>query len=162
MSAMFINEFPKKSEVTLTLNRHLENMTLSRHHVFATYNKYQNENPNKIAGNVLLDRLNNGDVEQTQYIGLDAELEFYHAFKDKFQLVPALDCGDHTDFVGLWEGKLIRFDVTTNINKKRPEDYTRHNNHIVAVWDDQQCSCEYYYVKDGQFVTVECEVDNDR
>ena len=154
MRVTFINKFPEKSEVTLALNRHLEGMTLSRHHVFSTYNKYQNEDPNKIAGNVLLDRLVTGDLEQTQYIGLDAELEFYHAFKAKLQLVPALDCGDHTDFIGMWEGKLIRFDVTTNLNKKKPQDYSYFENHIVVVYDAQSRSFEYYYAENGKFETV--------
>lgn len=68
MSVTFINKFPEKSEVTLALNRHLDSMTLSRHHVFSTYNKYHNECPNKMAGDVLLDRFCNGRTAPIYWI----------------------------------------------------------------------------------------------
>ena len=159
MSVTFIDKLPKKSEVTLMFDRYFEGMELTRHHVFSTYNKYQNSDAKTIADNVLCNRLKDGDVEVAQYVGLVAELEFYHAFRDKLHLVPALDCGDHTDFVGIRGGKLIRFDVTINLSKKNPKDYTHMDNHIVAVWDGQNHSCEYYYVKDGRFEVVNATTD---
>ena len=154
MSTVFLNELPKKSKTAFIIEQKVEGMVSSRHHIFSSYHKFKDRNPREIADNVLMSRFKKGDLDQSQVIGVDAELAFYHEFKDELNLVPALDCGDHTDFVGMWEGKLIRFDITTNLSYKKPEDYIYKEYHIVAVWDNQNNDCEYYYVEDGAFKLV--------
>ena len=151
MSATFIDKFPKTSEVTRMLEWYFDGMILSRHHVFSTYNKYENQDPQKCARKVLKDRLSEGDVELLQVFGLDAELEFYHLFREELQLVPALDCGDHTDFVGMLDGKLIRFDVTTNVSSKQKhwKNYIRYKNQVVVEWDVDNNSWSYYKADKG-------------
>ena len=92
MSVTFMDKFPENSEVTRMFDHCYDGMILSRHHVFSTYNKCVTQNPQKCAGSTLTKRLNEGDVDLMQVFGLDAELEFYNAFRDKLQLVPTLDC----------------------------------------------------------------------
>ena len=151
MSATFIDKFPKTSEVTQMLERYFDGMILSRHHVFSTYNKYEKQNPQKKAGKILTKRLGEGDVELLQVIGLDAELEFYHLFKREHHLVPSLDCGDHTDFVGMLNGQLTRFDVTTNVSSKQKywKDYLRYENQVVVEWVVDNNSWMYYKADKG-------------
>ena len=56
---------------------------------------------------------------QVAYVGLCAELAFYHRFKETMRLVPALDSGDHVDFVGVLKDKRIKIDVTTSLESKK-------------------------------------------
>jgi hypothetical protein len=146
MNAAFMYDFPKDSEVTRMLDHYYDGMILSRHHVFSTYNKYESQDPQKCAGNILTKRLNDGDVDLLQVFGLDAELEFYNAFKKNLQLVPTLDCGDHTDFVGMLNGQLTRFDVTTNVSSKQKywKDYLRYENQVVVEWVVDNNDWMYY------------------
>ena len=146
MSVTFIDKLPKDSEVTRMFDHCYGGMILSRHHVFSTYNKYENDTPQEYAGNILTKRLNDGCVEIMQVLGLDAELEFYHLFREKLQLVPTLDCGDHTDFVGMLDEKLTRFDVTTNISFKQKywKNYLHYQNQVVVEWSVDNKSWSYY------------------
>ena len=57
------------------------------------------------------------------YTGLKAELGFYRNYRRVYQLTPALDCGDHTDFTGLVSNEIFRFDVTTNVDYKELKNY---------------------------------------
>jgi hypothetical protein len=50
-------------------------------------------------------------------------LELVGTHAQEFQLTPALDCGDHTDFTGLISKEIFRFDVTTNAEYKKLKDY---------------------------------------
>ena len=151
MSVTFKDKLPRESEVTRMFERYFDGMILSRYHVFSTYNKYAKQNPQKKAGKILTKRLGGGDVELLQVIGLDAELEFYHTFKGKYQLVPSLDCGDHTDFVGMLNGQLTRFDVTTNVSSKQKhwKNYIRYNNQVVVEWDEDNNSWLHYKADNG-------------
>lgn len=144
MSVEFVKtvDFPTKSKTDDVENHYLEGIVASRHHAFSTYNKY-----NKIIADKTLDeRFRCGDIDAAQCMGLDVELRFFHAFKDKLHLVPALDCGDNTDFVGLVKGKLVRFDVTKNVDYKRKfwEKYLKYKYHVVAVWDCESNTWSYY------------------
>ena len=59
------------------------------------------------------------DWDDKPKIGLVSEILFYHIYHKEMDLVWALDCTDHTDFVSItnqW-----RIDVTTNLLKKRYE-----------------------------------------
>ena len=87
----------------------------ARHHSFSVYNKY----------NELGKAYSTLDMKEYSQIpfhikeGLRAELYFFHKFKETYNLIPALDCGDKTDFSGFIEEIPARIDVTTNIQLKR-------------------------------------------
>lgn len=57
------------------------------------------------------------------YVGLKAELCFYDRNKDTLALTPSLDYGIKCDFSGAFDGRICRFDVTTNLNCKHLKDY---------------------------------------
>ena len=135
---------------------YLEGMNSSRHHVFCVYNKYGSL---KGANNVLDRRFEANEIEDKQCLGLSAELQFYHAFKDKAKLVPTLDCGDNTDFVGVIRGHLVRFDVTTNLSpkKKHWDRYLRYKFHYIAVWNKAENSWSFWVPRknvEGEFKKV--------
>jgi hypothetical protein len=156
MSVEFYSSLPTTSRASLLEgNNQLEEMVLARHHVFAAYNKDGRD----CADHALITRLR-GELTVRQCDGIDAELDFYESFRHDFDLVPALDCGDHVDFVGVWEGNLLRFDVTTNLGCKKVEDYTKFENHIVAVWNGQSRSWDYFCAGDGKFVPVKAKRSN--
>ncbi|MGM0561693.1 MAG: hypothetical protein ACQETX_11570 [Pseudomonadota bacterium] len=73
------------------------------------------------------------------YAGLKAELDFFERYRYTYQLTPALDVGDATDFVGEIDGRMQRIDVTTNIKFKKLETYEpfQTDGHLyrIAVWD---------------------------
>lgn len=75
----------------------------------------------------------------TGYAGLKAEIDFFEMYQKEFQLTPALDVGDATDFVGEIDGQLHRIDVTTNIDFKKLETYEPFQAdgycYRIAVWD---------------------------
>ena len=149
MSVEFYNDLPNIPEKDPLETQFLDGMLLSRHHIFAVYNKYGDV---KKAGSVLDSCLEKRDIEFKQYHGLDAELQFYHAFKTKMNLVPALDCGDNTDFVGNIKGQLVRFDVTTNLSNKadRWKLYSQYKYHLLALWDFQNNHCSFFVADKGQ------------
>ena len=64
-----------------------------------------------------------GTLSHHACLGLKAELTFYEQHQKEFQLVVAGDVGDHTDFAGQVDGRIIRFDVTTNLDVKKLDDY---------------------------------------
>jgi hypothetical protein len=57
------------------------------------------------------------------YAGLKAELDFFERSKDELSLVLALDIGDATDFVSIQNGRMVRFDITTNLDFKSLDTY---------------------------------------
>lgn len=144
MSVEFFDKLPSKSQYDVFETEETEHffsgMTLTRHHIFAICNQSNYEDA--------LDRLNqhfvDGGLKKEQYIGLCAELRFYADFKTKLNLVPALDCGDHADFVGFFKGHFIRFDVTTNLSTKSKQDYTKFKDQMIAVWSDTDKIWSYY------------------
>lgn len=115
-----------------------DGMTLARHHVFSAYNYAQGRNRDAFnAADKAIDFQYKGDrIDANGGMGVGVELIFFQRFKDKLSLVPALDCGDHTDFVGIIKGKLIRIDVTTRLETKHPDDYKRANHYIVVYDTD--------------------------
>lgn len=62
-------------------------------------------------------------LKKEAYIGLKAELNFYKKHKKEFSLKVAADVGDHTDFAGILGEEHFSFDVTTNVNYKKLNDY---------------------------------------
>ena len=127
-------DLPKDAGIDDLEKHYLDGIVLTRHHVYSTYNK---NNDMAVAGKVLDSRVVDNDIDYLQCTGIDVELRFYHTFRPLFDLVPALDCGDHTDFVGVWKGKLVRFDVTSNASKKKDSlsNYLMRSNHIIVEWD---------------------------
>lgn len=87
--------------------------------MFSTYHKY---------GLTVAERVLDAKADvigRCGSVGLKAELQFYHANKDSMQLVPTLDCGDKTDFVGSYRNRFVRIDVTTNVNYKHITDFDK-------------------------------------
>ncbi len=146
MDTIFMSRLPIASESGLVRNPS-QDMLLARHHVFSTYNKYGKEK----AEERLLYRHSKDELSDNQGIGLDAELQFYDAFKRKLNLVPTLDCGDHVDFVSGWNGELYRIDVTTNLFSKKIENYINAENHVVAVWNGKCKPCKFFCVRNNHF-----------
>ena len=138
-----------------------DGMTLARHHVFSSYNlahrKGQNEKSS--AEHALVESYKYGRVDLHGGKGIGVEILFLVRFGEKLNLIPALDCGDHTDFVGEWKGKMFRFDVTTQLNAKNPEDFSGRNQ-IVVVYDcesKKECWRFYTVVKGNKFKMIkEC------
>ncbi|MCW9705779.1 hypothetical protein [Fodinibius salsisoli] len=57
------------------------------------------------------------------YIGLKAELEFYHNYRGDLELDVGADVGDHCDFSGILGSEKFRIDVTTNFNFKAYNEF---------------------------------------
>jgi len=113
-----------------------DGMNLARHHVFSAFNysKRTKSNVEDLAGEALLEENKIGRVDGNGGMGIGVELKFFEKFQDELKLIPALDCGDHTDFAGMYKGSIARFDVTTCRESKQASDYTR-DNHWVVVYD---------------------------
>lgn len=132
-----------------------DGMILARHHVFSAYNKAMRENGDgmELAGKALAYQHDGNRIDTNPAKGVDVETRFYHRFRNSLNLVPALDCGDHTDFVGLVDGQLTRYDVTANLQNKTESDYVLSNQYVVE-WSNQgkQEKWHFYRVVDGKFV----------
>lgn len=117
-------------------------MLLSRHHVFSSYH----ENGYQVAADVCHKRFIGGDLDECGYVGLCAELAFYHRFKETMRLVPALDSGDHVDFVGVLKDKRIKIDVTTSLESKKRiwQHFASDNAHLIAVVNEAKNWCRFY------------------
>ena len=91
-----------------------DGMTLARHHVFSAYNYAESRGLDsfKFADKAIDVQYKGDRIDLLGGMGVGVELLFYRRFKKKLTLIPALDCGDHTDFAGFLNGKLIRIDVT--------------------------------------------------
>ncbi len=62
-------------------------------------------------------------MKSPAFIGLKNEFFFYLRERKDLKLTVSLDCGDHNDFVGYFDGCPCRFDVTTNLDYKKFENY---------------------------------------
>ena len=138
----FISQLPKSEKVDADERHFLNGMMLTRHHVFCCYNKCGLESAREV--NNL--RYAGHDISESQNIGLDYELIFFDAFRKELNLIPALDCGDHTDFVGFFKGEYLKIDVTGNLSEKQKcwENYRDDPNHLVAVYDKDKNEWSYY------------------
>lgn len=87
--------------------------------VFSKYHKNGFDIALKCLENVVKNQ-----IKFQAYVGLKAELYFYRDYIDEFKLTLSADVGDHSDFSGLYRGKVSRFDVTTNIDYKKLDDYS--------------------------------------
>jgi hypothetical protein len=67
--------------------------------------------------------IRNKRIPTTSKAGLKAELIFYSKFGSKILLEPLLDAGVKADFTGKKNGRLVNFDVTTNIEYKDIDKY---------------------------------------
>lgn len=125
-------------------------------------------NPVKHGFNAAFDALENyyrmNQLDYCSYIGLKAELTFFQNYRTQYGLTPAGDMGDHVDFSGFFNGQLVRFDVTTNINYKKFATYepliapgvpaykiaflNGTNFDIIDIYDLQffRCSCGGYLI----------------
>ena len=135
-----------------------DGMTLARHHVFSSYNlaHRKGRNEKESAEHALYESYKYGRVDLYGGKGIGVEILFFVRFGKKLNLVPALDCGDHTDFVGVWKGNMSRFDVTAQLNTKRPEDFS-DDNQIVVVYDcesKKECWRFYAVAKNRKFKLI--------
>lgn len=64
-----------------------------------------------------------GALDKNGHKGLMAEVSFFEQNKTGLKLKVAKDVGDHTDFVGMMDGRMVSIDVTTNIGIKKIEEY---------------------------------------
>lgn len=86
-----------------------------RRYVFATYEKHGLD--------AALDLVKNSRTLPNIKAGLNGELLFYDKYFEELKPEPLLDAGVKADFTGIREGKLINFDVTTNLNYKDIDAY---------------------------------------
>jgi len=132
-----------------------DGMTLARHHVFSAYNKAVRQFGDGVgsADHALLHQYKGDRIDTNAAMGVDIELKFYHRFRKSLRLVPALDCGDHTDFVGLAKGQIVRFDVTTNSKNKNPSDYILKNQYVVE-WSNngKHDKWDFYRVRKNELI----------
>ena len=135
MSVKFYDKLPVRSSIDEEEIHYLEGMTLVRHHVFAAYNKTQSYH---CAQHIIDKRFIKGNINKKQDVGIDLELMFYHDFKSKLDLIPALDCGDKVDFAGQIGGRMIRIDVTYNKKDKDFMSYLKYKNHFVVEFDSEK------------------------
>lgn len=89
----------------------------ARHHAFSMLRYRGTDDVIKELSNIYV------DLPQEALCGLIAELRFYLNYSKLFKLVPALDCGDKTDFSGLINNEMARIDVTTNATFKKLDNY---------------------------------------
>lgn len=66
---------------------------------------------------------NRWQLDTRGYTGLKAEVSFFHRNMESLQLTPAWDYGIKCDFSGMFDGRMCRFDVTTNLDVKKLSDY---------------------------------------
>jgi hypothetical protein len=80
-----------------------------------------------------------GELDQSHYIGMLAELRFLAGNERRFALTPCLDVGDGADFTGSVDGQHCRIDVTTNIDYKNLKKYEplqlRGHYYKIAICD---------------------------
>lgn len=84
--------------------------------------------------------------------GLLAELIFYHKYQKEFSLEPLLDAGVKADYGGMREGKLVNFDVTTNLSFKNMDDYVnvvqrRRKQYDIALVNPKSEDVEFLPLK---------------
>lgn len=156
MNKILLNNLPNRTKKEPIDTHFLNGMQVSRYHLFCQYNKYGNLS---WADDAIDKHFKNNDIEDKQSLGLSAELQFYYQFKDKAGLIPTLDCGDNTDFIGILKGHLIRFDVTTNLSLKKQywDRYLRFKNHVIVVWNKEENSWSFWVArkdKNGEFRKV--------
>ncbi len=72
---------------------------------------------------IALDYINNLKVSKNLKNGLKGEIIFFDRYYHSLKLEALLDAGIKADFVGIQNGQVINFDVTTNLNYKNIEDY---------------------------------------
>ena len=147
MSITFIQDLPRRSSDTIPEISSSDEMLMARHHAFSTCHKCGKEAANQ----VILFRHNKQEISDHQCIGVDTELRFYDEFREKIRLVPALDCGDHTDYVGEWKNMMIRIDVTTNLKYKKVSEYAEDENHLIVLWNIQEQFGESFHVKEEEY-----------
>ena len=108
----------------------IELFTKVRRIIFSTYHSKE-KGPN-FAFEYLETYKKSLDVRS--YVGLKAELNFYHKNRRELKLTLAADVGDHTDFTGIMAGEQIRFDVTTNPDYKTLKDYEPLQKDVEAKY----------------------------
>lgn len=69
------------------------------------------------------DYIKNLKVSQNLKNGLKGEIIFFDKYYNELKLEALLDAGIKADFAGIENGKMVNFDVTTNLNYKNAEDY---------------------------------------
>jgi len=111
-------------------NPSIELFNKARKHAFSVFNKYQSFEKAKF----FLKDVRYSSLTPSSRKGLLAELLFYSKYKRELKLIPALDCGDKTDFTGEIEGRLSRIDVTTNLKYKQRSNYEEFIYDNWAFW----------------------------
>jgi predicted nucleic-acid-binding Zn-ribbon protein len=86
-----------------------------RRYVFATYEKH--------GFDAALDVVKKSKALPNVKAGLNGELLFYDKYFDELKPEPLLDAGVKADFAGIRKGRMINFDVTTNLDYKNIDNY---------------------------------------
>lgn len=84
-----------------------------------------------------------GHLDDNGRKGLLAEVAFYEQYGRDLRLTVAADVGDHADFVGYYNGSMVRIDVTTNLSVKNIEEYApfinQGNMYKIALMGNSGC-----------------------
>lgn len=115
-----------------------------RRHLFGVYEKYGDLDR---AFEILDDRYR--ELHPNQKAGLKGELLFYHEYKDSFRLETLLDVGVKADFTGLKNSVPTNFDVTTNMDYKKINDYVnciqkRGKKYEIVLVDLKKQNIEFF------------------
>ena len=106
----------------------------ARRNAFTVYHRYIGSGSAYEMAMEVVDRAN---LDIRRDVGLRAEIDFYHQYRDKYNLTLAEDSGDSCDFAGFISGQPVRIDVTTNVNFKKAAHYTKPScagrEYILAV-----------------------------
>lgn len=94
----------------------------ARRNAFTVYNRYIGSGN---AYEMAMDVIDRANLDVRRDVGLRAEIDFYHQYRDKYSLTLAEDSGDSCDFAGFINGQPVRIDVTTNVNFKKVAHYTK-------------------------------------
>lgn len=89
-------------------------------------------------------------IDSKGYVGLSRELHFYHNNRNELRLTPALDAGDHCDFVGADQrNRTVRIDVTSDVGYKIEKldefgPYLNDYEYIIAEMEEDDSEPVFY------------------
>ena len=94
---------------------------LIRKHVFSTYRKDGLKASLKLIDSYHTKK----ELDNNHYKGIRAEVGFFDMYNSKLKLWESLDSGNHADFIGSISGVQHGIDVTTNVETKGLEAYSK-------------------------------------
>lgn len=97
---------------------------LIRKHVFSTYRKHGLTVSLKLIDSYYT----KNELDNNHYKGIRAEVGFFDKYQPKLKLWESLDSGNHADFIGSVAGEQHGIDVTTNVDMKGLEAYSKEQS----------------------------------